>query len=699
VRCNTGNGKISVEEFRGHIMRKPFGQFIAIGIVALLNIQPVHAILLSLVPSSATVTTGNTVDVDVIISGLGNPPSVGTFDLDIGFNTAILAPTAVTFGAFLGDPALFEALTAFDFGTPGRVEFAEVSLLSPSELDALQQSSFSLATLSFSAIANGTSPFFFAGNQIVDDAFGNKLPIPEPATVLLLAAGLIALRTIRRPLRRSVSIGLSAVGPSHWIKRPRRFGACCLVIAMALAPLPNAALAQEIRSGLSTTAGARIPGDDLAKYLNNLLDTSTTRLVILTECYGGSTALSFMRQANTAVISGTTSGVGGQTGVWGGYDKGAANALKPGAGTTAQTVHDAGIASKDTSETPSIRGGIKPQDYPLESITNVSAVKSRHILFYAGKPDRGDDTSDVAQRDRIKMNFADEMSTKIRTAGGDGKDGWDYPGSAAGLQQALKDIAKAIKDSGNPASSEQFILYVGDHGNRDKTDDTRKKFPAKSNGTLSNNFSTFTSIEFDPADLNLASDPSNPPGFSIFIPFDPTDEVTYPSTGSFFNPGDWTLSLQHVSPGGQDFTLINSYDQAYELDGDNILGNTDASVSEGIRVVFLLLYPINSPQFASSFFDATYNVVLANNTSTDYTIDSFSQDSGSINKREPLVPELCDVNGDGKIDFNDINAIFAARNTPASGPNDPRDPDRNGIITVNDARICVNLCTNAHCAP
>jgi hypothetical protein len=93
-------------------------------------------------------------------------------------------------------------LTAFDFSSPGRVEFAEVSLLSPSELDALQPSSFLLANLSFIAISNGTSLFFFADNQIVDDAFGNKLLIPEPATALLLGLGLIALRIIRRPLRK-----------------------------------------------------------------------------------------------------------------------------------------------------------------------------------------------------------------------------------------------------------------------------------------------------------------------------------------------------------------------------------------------------------------------------------------------------------------------------------------------------------------
>jgi hypothetical protein len=185
-------------------MKKLFGQFVAFGIVALLNTQPVHAIFLSLVPSSATVTTGNTVNVNVIISSLGNPPSVGAFDLNVGFNAAILAPSAVTFGAFLGNPDLFEALTAFDFSTPGRVEFAEVSLLSPSELDALQRSGFLLAILSFTAISNGTSPFIFVGDQRVDDAFGNKLriTIPEPATVFLLGLGLIAVGIIRRPLRK-----------------------------------------------------------------------------------------------------------------------------------------------------------------------------------------------------------------------------------------------------------------------------------------------------------------------------------------------------------------------------------------------------------------------------------------------------------------------------------------------------------------
>jgi len=58
----------------------------------------------------------------------------------------------------------------------------------------------------------------------------------------------------------------------------------------------------------------------------------------------------------------------------------------------------------------------------------------------------------------------------------------------------------------------------------------------------------------------------------------------------------------------------------------------------------------------------------------------------------------CDVNADGKINRTDINLITAALNMPASGPTDPRDPDRNGIINVLDARQCVLKCDRAQCA-
>lgn len=58
----------------------------------------------------------------------------------------------------------------------------------------------------------------------------------------------------------------------------------------------------------------------------------------------------------------------------------------------------------------------------------------------------------------------------------------------------------------------------------------------------------------------------------------------------------------------------------------------------------------------------------------------------------------CDVFDRGKIDVGDIRTVTAALNT-AAAPNDPRDPNGDGQITVADARLCALKCTNPGCAP
>ncbi len=56
-----------------------------------------------------------------------------------------------------------------------------------------------------------------------------------------------------------------------------------------------------------------------------------------------------------------------------------------------------------------------------------------------------------------------------------------------------------------------------------------------------------------------------------------------------------------------------------------------------------------------------------------------------------------DLDGDGDVDRDDIAIFFAARNQAASGPADPRDLDRDGRITVLDARKAMLLCTRPSC--
>jgi hypothetical protein len=62
-----------------------------------------------------------------------------------------------------------------------------------------------------------------------------------------------------------------------------------------------------------------------------------------------------------------------------------------------------------------------------------------------------------------------------------------------------------------------------------------------------------------------------------------------------------------------------------------------------------------------------------------------------------LSAQTCDVDTNGYIDSNDLALIFAATNTPASSPDDPRDADGDGLITINDASLCTLECTLPNC--
>jgi hypothetical protein len=75
----------------------------------------------------------------------------------------------------------------------------------------------------------------------------------------------------------------------------------------------------------------------------------------------------------------------------------------------------------------------------------------------------------------------------------------------------------------------------------------------------------------------------------------------------------------------------------------------------------------------------TLTVVDARSIQASTTDETLSVTFGLI--------ERCDSDGDGDVDLDDLQAIFAARNMPAAA-GDPRDVDGDGLITVNDVRIC-----------
>ena len=59
---------------------------------------------------------------------------------------------------------------------------------------------------------------------------------------------------------------------------------------------------------------------------------------------------------------------------------------------------------------------------------------------------------------------------------------------------------------------------------------------------------------------------------------------------------------------------------------------------------------------------------------------------------------MCDVDGDGDIDKSDLSLISRARNQQATGPDDPRDANGDGVITPADVKACIPQCTRPNCA-
>jgi hypothetical protein len=175
-----------------------------------------HAISIGFSPASQDVAAGGSFQVDIVISDLGGE-IVSAFDLDVTYDPSILSATGVSFSDLLngGDP--FLSFQDSDISTPGLVDLAELSLLSDSELGAIQPDSFTLATLSFDASSPGASSLNFIFNSFndvkganaqvlqLDIGAGNvtvAASVPEPGTSLLFGVGLLGLALGRRFLSK-----------------------------------------------------------------------------------------------------------------------------------------------------------------------------------------------------------------------------------------------------------------------------------------------------------------------------------------------------------------------------------------------------------------------------------------------------------------------------------------------------------------
>ena len=107
--------------------------FLALGAL-LLVAAPAGAISVSFLPASVDAGVGGEISFDVVVGDLAGE-SVGSYDLDLSFDASKLAFASFEFGDLLGGPV---GSIQSSGAAAGVLDLAEVSLLLPAQLDALQ---------------------------------------------------------------------------------------------------------------------------------------------------------------------------------------------------------------------------------------------------------------------------------------------------------------------------------------------------------------------------------------------------------------------------------------------------------------------------------------------------------------------------------------------------------------------------------
>ena len=161
---------------------------------------------LVLTTDTPQVNTGDTVSFTIDISGLDGSLALGSYDLSVGFDAALLQFNSAVFG----DPLLGNQLDLAGLGLNApsalagvdSVNLIEFSLDDSAALTAQQADHFRLATLSFLALAEGNGLMTMTANSL-SDADANALfadtqntsvtianavnTVPEPSEIALIA--------------------------------------------------------------------------------------------------------------------------------------------------------------------------------------------------------------------------------------------------------------------------------------------------------------------------------------------------------------------------------------------------------------------------------------------------------------------------------------------------------------------------------
>lgn len=174
---------------------------------------PASAVSLSLQPNAISAAPGDPVTLALRIGGLdaAGIDGLGSFDVEIVYDPAVLSFGSYTLGGLLGDLSAFEAID-YSVVQSGRIQLSEISLLDMPTLAALQPDSFELATLRFTMDPKGVgkgSAVSIDKVWVLGDASGQSFDfdspagqvvrvVPEPSIYAMLLLGLGALGATAR---------------------------------------------------------------------------------------------------------------------------------------------------------------------------------------------------------------------------------------------------------------------------------------------------------------------------------------------------------------------------------------------------------------------------------------------------------------------------------------------------------------------
>lgn len=434
---------------------------------------------------------------------------------------------------------------------------------------------------------------------------------------------------------------------------------------------------------LSTYEGDRnsIHPGALRQLIDSYVPASAKKLLVFAQCFGGDTACSphLRDMPNTAIASATSPG---QQARYGGYHDDAARGLRPGGSRTAADMHGAGTAGKydlflieggepdegdkrNWSERPISAGTCPLGDFSLTHTSADGPVRSRHIVYYAGKPQnvrepvqdidgvtvpnreaylesqegetpadrqaRKREVGDIQDREAIEENFNRRLNTDVSTVGGppaendptSGQEGWDFPGNLDGLREAIQQAGEAIRNSERP-DLEQFILFVSDHGEGELyTDRVRNQAPANTRSTLTEDFQPLAADAFT---LELMrQDPGNQPSFSLTLDLQdaprPVESLPQGGLAPLFGPGDFALEV--IPQEGAAVFLDVFEEEALDLDGDGVLGTGPAEAVE-------LRFVVEEDVFIERLVGAPLRIDLVNRSAAALQISRVGQRSGAI---------------------------------------------------------------------